>query len=100
MQGCDDSPGYNIDWEPSWCRPYSHSIVDVYLMEQVTNIRVVVRPLCNNHYRKDELLLNFRHKDNNVSSMHVQPYYYRVRQAEPCHHKGTLPEQSISWSYV
>ncbi len=29
----------------------------------------------------------FRYKDNNISFMHVQPQYYRVRQVEPCNHK-------------
>ncbi len=37
---------------------------------------------------KDKLLLkhqHFRYEDNNVAFTHVLPYFYRVRQVEPCH---------------
>ncbi len=32
----------------------------------------------------------FQYEDNNISFMHVQPHYYRVRQVEPCHHSGEV----------
>ncbi len=41
----------------------------------------------------------YRCEDNNVAFTNVQPYYYRVRQVEPCRHLG-LSSQALILSIL